>query len=116
MHALAAIFSLLAGVAGWFYLFQAHADAGLAALEGQRRNRWRSRLRRAGGLSMLLLAALFYVAFRLTPTSAEQPVDRSVALAWLGVVALLAVIIALGLADVILTRRLRSDLLRDHSA
>lgn len=115
MHALAVIFSLLAGVAGWFYLFYARADAGLASVEGERSNRWRARLRRVGGLTMLLLAALFYFAFRITPTTADQVPGESVAAAWLGVLLLLVGVLALGLTDVILTHRLRRALRKRHS-
>jgi hypothetical protein len=115
MHALAVIFSLLAGAAGWFYLFYARADAGLSSFEGERSNRWRARLRRAGGLTMLLLAALFYVAFRLTPTTLDQVPGESAAAAWLGVLLLLGAVLVLGLADVILTHRLRRELRKRHS-
>lgn len=116
MHALAGIFAVLVGIAGWFYLFQARGGAGLECIEGQRRNRWRSRLRRVGGLAMLMLAGLFYIAFRLTPTTPDQPVHRWLALAWLGVIALLGIVIALGLIDVLLTHRLRRDLRKGYPA
>ena len=115
MHALAVIFSLLAGAAGWFYLFYARADAGLSSVESEWSNRWRARLRRAGGLTMFLLAALFYVAFRMTPTTPDQVPGESVAVAWLGVLVLLGAVLALGVADVILTHRLRRELRKRHS-
>lgn len=112
MHALAAILSLLIGAAGWFYLFYANPGAGLESIEARMRSRLRARLRRIGGLAMIGLAVLFYIAFRFTPIDGETRPPWSVGLAWLGVIVLLGIVLLLGLIDVILTGRLRRDILR----
>jgi UDP-N-acetylmuramyl pentapeptide phosphotransferase/UDP-N-acetylglucosamine-1-phosphate transferase len=115
MHALAASLSILCGAAGWFYLFHADRNAGLVGIEQAGRNRLRSVLRRVGGLAMLLLGAMFYVAFRLTPMQQGEPV-RGAAMAWLAVFALLALVILLGGCDVYLTARLRRELFKRPKA
>lgn len=113
MHVLAASFAVLVGAAGWFYLFYSRAGSQLGAVEGLPRNRLRTRLRRVGGLSMLALAAVFYTAFRLTPTEPGIAAPRGAGVAWLIVIVLLAVVLALGLVDVLLTKHLRDDLRRN---
>ncbi|HEY8669051.1 MAG TPA: hypothetical protein VIL86_20545 [Tepidisphaeraceae bacterium] len=101
MQILAGIFSLLVGIAGWFYLFYSRAVQNLAPLEDARLNRLRARLRRAGGLLMLLLAGCFFAMFR------PNLEGRTVAMLMLGVLCLLAAIILLALIDMRLTWRLR---------
>ena len=102
--ALPAILALLTGVAGWFYLFYSRAAHGLAALEDQRLNRKRVRLRRAGGAAMLLLAVGFYVGFYAADPGVHPKLFVA---AWIAVLVLLAAIVVLALIDVRLTFRLR---------
>jgi UDP-N-acetylmuramyl pentapeptide phosphotransferase/UDP-N-acetylglucosamine-1-phosphate transferase len=104
MDYLPAIFSLLVGAAGWYYMFYSKAAQRLESVEGQRQNRLRVRLRRVGGLSILLLAVAFYALFSL-------PDDRvrTAMLLMAAVVILMMVILILGLIDLRLTRRLRRE-------
>ena len=97
------LFSLLTAAAGWYYMFYSPAARNLEDLESRGINRQRVRLRRFGGGTMLLLGVLFFVGFQ---NWAET--IRAVFLAvWLGVLFLLATIIALAMIDVRLTWKLR---------
>ena len=104
MAYLPGILALLTGVAGWFYLFYSRAAQGLAVLEEQNLNRRRIRLRRVGGLVMLLLAVGFYLGFYAADPQTHPRVFVGV---WLGVMGLLAAIVLLALVDVRLTVKLR---------
>ena len=114
MSALPAIFSLIVGAAGWFYLWHSKSAQGLAAIEAPELNRRRVRLRRYNGVTMLLLAVSFYVAY----ASADQPGRGMRALLCMAaVVVLLVVMLALALIDIRLTRRLREAIKRkQHDA
>lgn len=106
---LPSLFALLVGVAGWYYMFYSPAATSLAAIERPDVNRVRVLLRRLGGFMMILLAVAFYVG-------AMALIDENalVALVCLGAVTiLLSIVIALGVVDLKLTRRLRSR--SDHS-
>jgi UDP-N-acetylmuramyl pentapeptide phosphotransferase/UDP-N-acetylglucosamine-1-phosphate transferase len=98
------LFSLLTAAAGWYYVFYSRAARRLEGLEERGINVRRIRLRRVGGGAMMLLGVLFFVGFqRWIETSA------GVFLAvWLGVLCLLAAIVALGLIDLRLTWKLRN--------
>lgn len=98
------IFALLVGVAGWYYMFYSPAATNLAAIERPDVNRVRVLLRRFGGFMMILLAVAFYVG-----AMALIRGQAAVALISLGAVTiLLCIVIALGVVDLKLTRRLRS--------
>lgn len=100
---LPSLFALLVGVAGWYYMFYSPAATNLAAIERPDVNRVRVLLRRLGGFMMILLAVAFYVG-------AMALIDENalVALVCLGAVTiLLSIVIALGVVDLKLTRRLR---------
>ena len=103
MAYLPAILSLLTGVAGWFYMFYSRAAQRLGAVEEQRLNNRRIRLRRVGGGVMLSLAALMYVGWYAV--GLDQP--RLFAGVWLMVFVLLATLSLLALIDMRLTLRLR---------
>jgi UDP-N-acetylmuramyl pentapeptide phosphotransferase/UDP-N-acetylglucosamine-1-phosphate transferase len=106
MSSLPAILALLTGVAGWFYLFYSRAAQGLSGIEQERLNRRRIRLRRIGGLVMLLLAAGFYLGFY-----GFEPERRPRAFVgvWMAVIVLLGVLVLLALIDVRLTLRIRDS-------
>ena len=57
---LPAIFALIVGAAGWFYMFYSRAALKLASMEPPQANQRRVRLRRACGFVMILLAFVFY--------------------------------------------------------
>ena len=101
---LPSIFALLVGVAGWYYMFYSSAAANLSGVERPDVNRVRVLLRRFGGLMMICLAVAFYVG-----AMAVHQQRAAVALTCLViVVVLLCVVVALGLIDLWMTRRLRS--------
>lgn len=94
------IFSVLTAAAGWYYMFYSRAAQKLEQIEAQRTNERRVRLRRVGGLVMLLIGVLFFAGFQALP-------DKAFIGVWLAVVFLLLVIVILGLIDVHLTWKLR---------
>jgi membrane protein YdbS with pleckstrin-like domain len=102
-----AIFSLLVGAVGWYYLFYSQASARLAGIEEQRNNRLRGMLRRTNAIVTLLIAvgiAAGYYRF-------DQPGYESQFVAtWLAVMVLLLIFVALALIDVRLTWKLRRAL------
>jgi hypothetical protein len=104
MEMIPAIFCLLTGAAGWFYLFYSRAAHRLAGIENQRINLARIRLRRMGAGVMILLAIAFAVGYY--GTNVREPTLRFV-IAWGCVVTLLPVMLGIGLADLRLTRKLR---------
>ena len=103
MNYLPAIFSLIVAAAGWFYLFYSRAAANLAAVEATPANRLRIRLRRVGGLMMILLAVSFYVGF----VAIERRSARTAAAFLLAVFLTMSAIVVLGLVDLRLTHKLR---------
>jgi UDP-N-acetylmuramyl pentapeptide phosphotransferase/UDP-N-acetylglucosamine-1-phosphate transferase len=100
---LPAIFSLLVAAAGWFHIFYSRAATNLSPIEQAETNRLRIRLRRIGGVVMILLAVSFYLGF--------AAIERHNAIPAIGlmltVVVLMVVIVALGLVDLRLTKKLR---------
>jgi hypothetical protein len=97
------IFCLLVAAAGWFYMFYSQAAANLVGVEGGATNRLRVRLRRVGGLAMILLAITFYLG-----SVAIERQQRTAALACLlMVVMLMVIIVVLGLVDLRLTHKIR---------
>ena len=106
MSPLPAILALLTGVAGWFYLFYSRAALGLAGIEQERLNRRRIRLRRFGGLVMLLLAVGFYLGFY---GFAPEQRPRTFVGVWLAVMVLLGMLVLLAMIDVRLTLRIRGS-------
>ncbi len=99
-----AIFCVITAAAGWFYLFYSRAAHRLGAVEEQRANLARIRLRRAGATAMILLAIAFAVGYY--GTDVRRP-TATFAVAWLCVLLLLPVMLGIGLADLRLTRKLR---------
>src|ERR671939_54013 len=99
MFALATALSLLIAVAGWHYLFYSRAADRLAGVEEERLNRRRVRLRRVGGVVLLVLGPTFFAGFRtLQPETSFDPMTF-VAL-WLSVLGLMGVMVILALVDV----------------
>jgi hypothetical protein len=109
MNPLAAILSILTGVAGWYYLFFSKAADQLADLEDQRLNRRRNRLRRVGGGVMLLLAVGLYVGFYAAD---DRTNPWLFVIVWSAVMILIVLLVVLALLDVRLTYRLRANRLR----
>jgi len=99
------IFSLLTAAAGWYYLFYSKAAHKLQQVESQRINLARVRLRRVGGLIMLLLGVLFFAGFQ---DKIEASGAAYIAI-WLTVLLLLLLIVVLALIDLRLTWALRRD-------
>jgi 4-amino-4-deoxy-L-arabinose transferase-like glycosyltransferase len=104
MGPLTTFFSLLVGAAGWYYLFYSRAATNLSGIEDDRTNNRRQRLRRIGGLVMLLLAVALFAGFH-SVDSATGP--QAFVLVWLAVFLLLFTITLLALADLRLTVKLR---------
>jgi Na+/H+ antiporter NhaD/arsenite permease-like protein len=112
MEAIPAIFCLFTAAAGWFYLFYSRAAHRLAAVEDQRINQARIRLRRIGASAMILLAVAFAVGYY--GADVHQP-SATFAIAWGSVLLLLPVMLGIGLADLRLTRKLRRAELKDKT-
>ena len=106
MNHISALFSLLTAAAGWFYLFHSRGARTLSGIEQRRLNVLRSRMRRAGGFSMLLLAVGFYAGFNTVDADQTPAAFAGV---WIGVMVLLAVVVALALIDLWLTACLRRE-------
>lgn len=104
MESIPAIFCFITAAAGWFYLFYSRAAHRLAAVEDQRVNQARIRLRRMGAGTMILLAIAFAVGYYGADVRKPTP---TFAIAWLCVLLLLPVMLGIGLADLRLTRKLR---------
>ena len=107
MRYLPGIFALMTGAAGWYYLFYSQAAQRLEGIEEQAMNERRVRLRRVGGVAMLLLGALFYAGSY--PFSNPQHTPGAFVGVWMTVFVLLILIIILALVDVRLTRRMRNQ-------
>jgi UDP-N-acetylmuramyl pentapeptide phosphotransferase/UDP-N-acetylglucosamine-1-phosphate transferase len=112
MSYLPAIFALLVGAAGWFYMFYSRAASNLTGVESEPDNRLRIRLRRVGGLTMIVLAFVSYAAC----VAIER--ERAIEAAWylLAVLMLLGAILVLGLIDLRLTQKLRRARKRDQAS
>lgn len=105
MGYLAGIFALLTGAAGWYYLFYSRAAHRLSGIEDERLNARRVRLRRVGGVAMLLLGAFFFAGSYGFDDPRQTP--GAFLGVWITVLALLIVIVVLAMIDVRLTHRLR---------
>jgi hypothetical protein len=104
MRFLPDIFVLLITLTGGYYLFCSQAAQKLSGIEMAMLNRWRIRLRRVNGVIMILLAvALFAGVHRVDP----QRDPQIFVLGSMGILALMAMMIGLALADLRLTKRLR---------
>lgn len=106
MGVLPGIFSLLVGACGWYYLFYSRAARKLEGVEDDATNRRRGRLRRIGGMTMLLLAVFIYAGF-YTVDAKHSP--AAFLLTWVVVFVLLFLIVLLALVDLRLTARLRRN-------
>jgi CDP-diglyceride synthetase len=98
------LLALIIAAAGWYYLFYSQAAHRLGTLEATTANIKRVRLRRLNGAAMILLAVLLYVGTRAID---PQQSPRAFVYAWLGVIALLLLIVTLVLVDLRLTHDLR---------
>ncbi len=112
MPILPALFSLMIAIAGWYYLFNTRAAEQLAHVEDTALNSRRVRLRRIGGLLLLLLAMLFYIATAVV--SWDQPTIWFL-VSWLGVMILVGLVTLLALFDLRLTNQLRRRRKREES-
>jgi Na+/H+ antiporter NhaD/arsenite permease-like protein len=101
-----ALFALMVAAAGWFYLFYSRAAHRLSGVEDPRLNLRRIRLRRVGGVAMILLGILFYAGFY---TVDQQAPTLAFLLVWLAVLLLMAMILFLAIIDMRLTFQIRRD-------
>jgi hypothetical protein len=107
MRPLPAIFALLVGAIGWYYLFYSRAAGRLGAIEDQPTNRVRGLLRRINAILMLLMA----VGIALAMYKFNRPGTESLfVLTWTAIMLVLLFVVALALIDVRLTWRLRRSL------
>ena len=105
MHpTLPAIFALLVGAAGWYYLFYSKAASRLGAIEEQRANRLRGLLRRVNAILMLLIAVGIALAMYKFD---RKGFENEFILTWSAIMLLLLLVVVLGLIDVRLTWKLR---------
>jgi hypothetical protein len=104
MRYLPAVFALIVGVAGWFYLFYSRGAQRLEGIEQASTNLLRTRLRRVGGFLMLILGAAIYIG--TYGIDQEHPGAVYLVL-WLAIIAMLFGIVILGLIDLRLTAKLR---------
>ena len=111
MRTLPAIFALLVGAIGWYYLLYSQAAHRLGGLEEQRSNRLRGLLRRVNAILMLLIALGIAVA---TYKFERKGFENAFILTWAAVMLLLLGVTILGLIDVRLTWKLRR-MLRDRN-
>jgi UDP-N-acetylmuramyl pentapeptide phosphotransferase/UDP-N-acetylglucosamine-1-phosphate transferase len=105
MDYLPGIFALLVAAAGGYYLFYSTAAQRLKGIENEQRNRLRIRLRRAGGVMILLLAVAFYAMF----VALRRQRLAAAGMLLLVVMGLMGAIVVLGLIDLRLTQHLRRD-------
>jgi drug/metabolite transporter (DMT)-like permease len=104
MQLVTGLFSLLIAAAGWYYMFYSRAATNLSGIERQDINRRRHRLRRAGGLVMLVLATCMYAGFNtVDPQTSPSPF----VMVWLAVFVLLLITVILAMIDLRLTWKLR---------
>lgn len=103
--ALSIVLPLLVAAAGWYYLFHSRAASRLATVEKPLRNARRIRLRRVGGVIMILLAALLLVGF----VAVDETTPIAMFLVWGGVLILLLLIVMLAILDLRLTIATRED-------
>ncbi len=102
---LPAIFSFLAAAAGWFYFLHAERAKNLLDFETAPDNLLRIRLRRFGGVIMILLAICFFGAYSFS--------NKLLVLICLMLVLLfLCAILFLGWVDMRLTHKMRETLKR----
>ena len=104
---LLAIFALLVGAIGWYYLFYSRAALNLGEIEDIRANRVRGLLRRTNAVIMLLMAVgIAAGTYRFDREGAES----EFVLTWAAVMLLLMLFVILALIDVQLTWKLRHRL------
>jgi len=112
MRVMPAIFALLVGAIGWYYLFFSQAANRLGSIEEQRTNRLRGLLRRINAILMLLIA--LGIAFATYKFEDRRGFENAYILTWFIVMMLLLAVVILGLIDVRLTWKLRRTL-RDRN-
>ena len=107
MRPLLAIFSLLVGAIGWYYLFYSRAAYHLGAIEDARNNHLRGLRRRINAVIMLLLAVGIALG---TYKFDREGAESEFIITWATVMFLLLLFVALAMIDVRLTWRLRRSL------
>lgn len=106
IQSVATLVSVTTAIAGVYYLLRPIAEDDAADFEEGRLQVRRVRYRRVGGAAMTGLGILLYVGTHM-PDAAERP--RVFLNVWLGVLALLGMIVILALVDLRITLRLRSQ-------
>ena len=107
MHTMPAIFALIVGALGWYYLLYSRATERLERVEDQRSNRMRGLLRRSNAIVMLLMA--LGIAFG-TYKFDGPGMEREFIATWAAVMMLLLVAVVLAMIDLRLTIKLRRTL------
>lgn len=102
MDAIADILALVTAAVGWNYMFHSRAAGRLDGIESERLNRRRVRLRRAGGVVLMLLGILFFAGSQDVSAIAYLMI-------WSGVMLLLLIIVILALIDLRLTWQLQKS-------
>ena len=105
MYYMPEIFALVVAAAGWFYMFYSRAASNLSVVESAGVNLLRVRLRRVGGLVMMLLAAAFCAG--CVALEREQAVLAGGML--IAVFVLMCAVLFLGFIDLKLTTKLREQ-------
>ena len=104
MDAVSTIFSLLVAAVGWYYMFYSRSALQLHGIEDEALNRRPPRLRRVGGLVLLLLGVAMFAGFHSVDSSTSA---QAFVLVWLGVFILLLAVLLLAMVDLRLTWKLR---------
>ena len=112
MPSVPAIFAFLCAAAGWYYVWHASAAGKLAGLERSRDNQLRIRLRRFGGVGMVLMSAAFYIGYKIADNAHGNPIAVMLCLLCVGI--LLPIVLFLAWADMRLTRKMRESM-RDRN-
>jgi membrane protein YdbS with pleckstrin-like domain len=107
MRPLLAIFALLLGAIGWYYLFYSRAAQNLEEIEAARNNRLRGILRRINAILMLVMAVGIALG---TYRFDREGTEGQFVLTWAAVMGVLVVVVILALIDVRLTWTLRRSI------
>ena len=100
-----ALFSLLIGVIGCYYLFHKTGAEKLQGIEESAMNAKRMRLRRTGGLILIVLAVFLFLGCEIDP----QKHPRWFLFSWTAVMLMLFQTVLMALSDLRLTARLRGE-------
>jgi hypothetical protein len=107
VHLVVNILSLTVAASGWYYLFYSRAAHRLEKLEDRRLNLARIRCRRAAGGLLSIMGILMFIGAQRQAEPEHHP--RTYIAIWMGVMALLLVIVILAMIDLRLTLKIRQE-------